>query len=289
MLVKLILIITLISQLYATKIINSIYYIDSNQIMLSDIVKNKENDILLFKILKNRYSKKVRSVDLIRILKKYGYNSYTAKSRFVSFIKKSDIDTQQVEDSLKQFYTQHYSRINIKNIIVEPRGYIESLPNKYSVDIKSRAYLSNRGTISIKTLKNKKVFLDYTIDATIDSYIATKDIKRGTELSIYNTKKKKVTLSKFRALPIQKIDKSTLQAKNHIKKEHIITDRDIVSLSIVKKNSRVIVTLNSSNISITFSAKALKDGRYGDTIKIQKNNGKRLNALVIGKNRVEIQ
>ena len=289
MLKKLLFILLLLSQLYAKDTVKSVYYVDSDEVMLSYIVNYIEDDILLFKIPNNRYSKKIRSTDLIKILKKHGYDTYVAKSRFVNFIKKSDIDTSKIKEDLRDFYTQHYPSIDIKNILVEPRGYIESLPIKYSVDIKSRSYLSNKGVVSIKTLRNKKVFLDYTIDATVDSYIATKDIRRGVELSIFNTKKKRVTLSKFRALPIQKIDKSTLQAKNHIKKESIISDRDVISLCIVKKNTSVVVTLDSSNIFITFSAKALQDGRYGDTIKIKKSNGKRLNALVVGKNKVEIQ
>ncbi|MEA2100422.1 MAG: flagellar basal body P-ring formation chaperone FlgA [Campylobacterota bacterium] len=289
MLTKFLLLLTLVSQLYSEPILNKIYYIDSNQVMLSHIIPHPKNDIKLFNIDKNRYSKKITSKRLINILKNHGYESYISEHRFIKFIKKSDIDTSKMKNRIKEFYLQHYANIKIKKILVEPRGYVKSLPQNYSVSIPSRAHLSNLGIIHIKTLKNKKFFFNYTVDATINSFTARQNIKKGSELSPLNTKKANVVFSKYRATPLQVINKSTLQAKNHIKKDSVITTRDVVMLDVVKRNSMVIVILNSSNIAITFSAKALQNGKSGDIINIQKSNGKRLKARVIGRNRVEIQ
>jgi len=289
MLAKFILFLTLFSQLYSNPILNKTYYTKSNKVMLSDIVTNVKKDTQLFQIEKYRHSKKISSKKLIVLLKKYGYDNYKSKYRFVKFAKKSDIDISKIKKSIKNFYHEHYKNIKIKNIMIEPRGYIETLPKKYSIHIPSRSYLSNVGTINIKTLQNKKFFFDYTLDATINSFIARKNIKRGTELTPFNTKEVNIVLSKVRATPIQVIHKTTLQARNHIKKDKILTIRDVVILDVVKRNSMVVVVLNNSNISITFNAKALQNGKNGDIINIQKTNGKRLKARVIGRNRVEIQ
>ena len=286
---KFLLLLTLLSQLYANTILNKTYYVDSNQVMLSSIVPNIKNDVKIINIDNNRYSKKITSKRVIAILKKYSYKDYISKDRFVKFIKKSDIDTSKIKNSIKTFYLKNYSSIQIKSIIIEPRGYIKSLPSNYSINIPSRAYLSNMGTLNIKTLKNKKLFFDYTLDATIDSFIAKQKIKKGDELSRFNTKKERVILGRLRAKPLEVIYNATLQAKNHIKKDKILTIRDVVTLDVVKRNSMVVVSLNNSNISITFNAKALQNGKSGDIINIQKSNGKRLKARVIGRNRVEIQ
>ncbi len=37
-------------------------------------------------------------------------------------------------------------------------------------------------------------------------------------------------LQKFRALPLQEIKKATLQVKHRVKKDFILTDRDVIGL-----------------------------------------------------------
>jgi flagella basal body P-ring formation protein FlgA len=49
------------------------------------------------------------------------------------------------------------------------------------------------------------------------------------------------------------------------------------------------VSLYGDNMAITFSAKALQDGKVNDIIKVQKSDGKRLKVKVIGKNRAEMR
>ena len=88
---------------------------------------------------------------------------------------------------------------------------------------------------------------------------------------------------------MQFLEYGTIQTKHHIKQNSIITMRDVEALNIVRKNSNVSVSLSSEGISITFSAKALQDGKLNDIITIQKQNKKRLKAKVVGKNRVEIR
>ena len=147
----------------------------------------------------------------------------------------------------------------------------------------------NYGTLYIKTPQKKKIFFDYYIDADVSVFLPRKNIKKGTELSTTNTLRKTILLDKFRAMPLQDVRRGTIQTKHHIKQNNIITLRDIEPLSIIKRDSMVNVNISSKGISITFIAKALQDGKLNDIITIQKNNGKRLKARVIGKNRVEIE
>ncbi len=289
MLTRFIFFILLSSQLFANLILNSTYYIKSNNIYISSMIKDAPLNKLIYKISPNRYTKRVNSKELIKILKENGYRNITTKSRYVKFIKKSPIDTSEIALFIRNHYLNKYHNIDIKKITVEPRGYMLSLPQEYSIDIKKKNYLSRSGILSIKTPKNKKIFFNYDISATVFVYLARKQIKKDVELSSLNTIKKSIILDKFMAKPIQNLRAHTLQGKHRIKKDKIITARDVEILSLIKKNSYVSVSLNNFNMSISFSAKALQSGKLNDTITVQKTSGKKLRVRVIGKNRAEIR
>jgi len=65
--------------------------------------------------------------------------------------------------------------------------------------------------------------------------------------------------------------------------------RDITALSLVRRGAYINCSLRNGNLFISSSVKALQNGKYGDIIKVQQNNGKILRAVVTGKNRVEIR
>ncbi|MCD6433601.1 MAG: flagellar basal body P-ring formation protein FlgA, partial [Sulfurimonas sp.] len=258
-------------------------------INISHIVSHAKKDINLFSFSDKKNSKRVKSKELIKLLQSHGYNSVTSKNRYVKFHKKSPIDLLVIKNEIEKLYRSKYINIEIKNISVRPRAYIKSLPEHYQVNMRSRNHLSNSGTLYIKTPQRKKIFFDYHIDAVVTIFIARKNIKKDVELSSVNTRKETISLDKFRAMPLQDIQRGTVQTKHHIKKDSVITLRDMEALSIVKRDSRVSVSLTSNSISISFVAKALQDGKLNDIITIQKSNKKRLKARVVGKNRVEIR
>ncbi len=275
--------------LHADEVLKSDYYITTDDINLSIIVPHAKEDIKLFSLERSRYTKKIKSKELIELLKQHGYSSYISDNRYINFIKKSPINVSRIEEKIRKLYKKKYKEIQIQAITVMPRGYIESLTDTYIVKIEKNNHFSRSGTLYVKTTDNKKIFFDYAIEAKVDIYIARKKIKRENELSLVNCKKKSIILDKFNAMPIQELQQGKLQSKHHLKKGSVITSRDVEQLSIVRRGSRVSVILDEKNIAISFSAEALQDGRLDDTITIQKDDRKRLKAKVIGKNRVEIQ
>ena len=274
--------------LYANKILKENYYVPSNDIKLSTLIPHIKDDIHLYSITDGRYTRRVKSKDLLKLLKQHGYKEYKAKSRYIKFTKQSPIDTRKIKEALKKIYTQRYENIEIHAIEVHPRGYIKSLPKEYKVKLQSKSHLKNRGTLSIRSSSNRQTFFDYKIDATLSVYKARVKINRNEELSHINTIKKSIILDKFRAMPIQKIENTGLQSKHRIKKGSVITARDARALQLVKRGSNIVVILNSKNMAISFSAQALESGVYGDTIKVKKINSKIIKIKIIGKNRGEV-
>jgi len=289
MLLKILLLMVLPFSLMAKELLEKNYYITTEYVKLSTITSNKNDDLVLFKLNKDRYTKRVNSKELLKILKKHGYSSFYSTSRYIKFIKKSPVKLSQITDKVKKLYKSKYPNIKIKKIFITPRGYIKNLPKEYQVHIQEKSYLRDHGTIYIKTEQKKEIFFDYYIEADIDVLRARKNIQKGVELSFKNIIKKRIRLDKFRAMPLQKITQAKLQSKHHIKQNTILTLRDIETLNLVKRDSTVGVSLDSGGLSITFSAKALQDGKLNDIITIQKSDGKRLKARVVSKHRVEIQ
>ncbi len=275
--------------LYAKVPLQSTYYVQDKEVRFSSIVAGVNNDFLITTIEQSRYSQKIKSNDFIKLLAKHGYKNYVAESNYVNFILKSPVDTSLLEAKLKEYYQKSYEDITIKSVFVAPRGYLASLPMDYSVEIKSRDYLSNEGILSIKTAENKKFFFDYTVDADVVVYKSKDSIKKDTKLTLANCLKRSVALEDFRDQPLQNIEQKSLQAKRHIPKDMILTVRDVEILDVVKRDSMVSVNFFEDGIMITFSAKALQDGKVNDIIDVQNSSGKILKARVIGSDAAEIE
>lgn len=193
-----------------------------------------------------------------------------------------------MESTVLETYKNTYPDIEIKSVVIIPRGYIESLPPKYIIIMPKRAHLSHKGTLAIKTPDSKKLFFDYSIDAKIDIYLSKKKILKGDKISLLTVKQKSVYFDRFKAIPISKAQLNLTQAKRNIKQNYILTTRDIELLNIVKKDSHVTVYMKNKNINISFSAKALQNGKLNDIITVQKNDGKKFKVKIIGKNIVEM-
>lgn len=289
MLLKTLLFLLLSFYLSANDVLKSNYYVESKEIMLSDIVKNPKEDTQLFQIDENRYSLRVKSKKVLQVLKNHGFENYSSKKPYIQFTKKSTINLDKIKNAIKTEYKKRYEKIDITSITVEPRGYLSSMPESYKTVLSAKSHLSNHGTLYIKTDERKKIFFNYKIVAKVEVYEARKELKKGTELSNLNSKKNSIILDKFRAQPLQTLKEGTLESKRRIKKGTVFTQRDVEGLYLVKRGSSVNIALKSSSLSISFSAKALQNARLGDTIKVLKSNGTKVKVLVTGRHRAEVR
>ncbi len=269
--------------------LHSVYYVDSKNIQVQDIIPNAKPNISLYTINQHKYTKKIKTKDLIALLSQYAYKITKSSSRYIRFIQKSPIDTSNIKSQLIENYKEHYPDLKINSVLIMPRGFVKSLAKKFQVSLNKKAYLSKKGTLSIKTIDNKKLFFDYLIDANLYVYTSKRKLHRGDRVSTLNTIKKNIVFDKFRALPINISHLNTSQAKRNLKVGKILTIRDIQSLDLVKKNAHVSVSLKNGNINISFFAKALQNGKLQDIITVQKNNRQKIRVRIIGKNMVELK
>ena len=275
--------------LFAAQELQKEYSVNSKSIMLSDIIKTPKTDKILFNINTDRHTIRVKSSELLQKLKAYGYDNFQTKHSYIQFTQKSPINTKQFEIAIKKYYKQNYKNISFKKIDIEANRYMRELPAHFTIHFSRREYLSHKGFFYIKTLQNKKIFFHYTILATLQVCKAREEIAKGEEISLKNTEKKSIMLDKFRALPLMDLKSSHYEAKHRIKKGSLITKRDIIGLYLVKRGSTVTVTLRDGGVHISFTARALKSGRYGDTIRVVHTNNKKIRVRITGRNRAEVE
>lgn len=270
--------------LFASFELEELYYIEGKDIDLSIITKDKKNSFIIASIDEGRTQKMIKAKDIIDLLSKYGYKDFTSKSNYITFIQKSHLDISVIKEALIEHFKQNYEHINIEELTVVPRGYLKEMPKDFEVGIDKESYLSKNGTIFIETPQKKKYFFDYDIKAYIVIYLSKDKIKKGANISISNTVKKTILLQRLKDTPILDINDIELEANRQIAKESILTLRDVSPLKVVKRGAMISVTYDKESMAITFSAKALQDGKVNDIIKVQNNNKKIIKVRVIGEN-----
>ena len=280
---------TLFIHLYANTQLKSNYFIQENYVVVSNIIKGSKSELKLFDIDKNRHSIRIKTKNLLNKLNKLGYKNISSKHNYTQFTQKSPINTDRLELYLRKIYIKNYMNIDIHSVSISPRSYLYEMPQNYHINLPRKAYLSNKGIIEIKTEDNKKIFFNYLVKARISVIISKQMIQKDDELSFLNAKKKSIMLQKFRALPLQEINKATLQIKHRVKKDFILTSRDVVGLFLVKRGSTINVVVEDLNIAISFLAKAKQNGRLGERITIINSLGKKLKAVVTARNSAEIK
>ncbi|MDQ1243717.1 MAG: Flagella basal body P-ring formation protein FlgA, partial [Campylobacterota bacterium] len=274
MFAKILFLLLTLLNLQASNTLKDIYYVNSKDITISSIIPEAKNDSRILRIEESRYSLKIKTKDLIKLLAKHGYKNLTSKSNYTNFVLKSPIDTSYIEQKIKDYYKKEYEEIDIKSISVKPRGYITSIPKDFVVNLRNNDFLSSNGIVNIKTTQNKKLFFDYYIIANVPVYTSKDAIKKEMHISHLNCIKKNIPLDSFRAKPLQNIDAKLFQAKRHIPKDMVLTTRDVETLAVIKRDAMINVSINKDGIAITFSAKALQDGKVNDIINVQNNSGK---------------
>jgi flagella basal body P-ring formation protein FlgA len=278
-----------LSFLQAKTVLDETILIQSDTINISDIIPHAMNDALLYELDTNRYTKRVKAEDVIQKLREYGYHNLEASSRYINFIKQSPINMKPLEEHLLLYYKEHYPSMRFNSLRVTPRGYVQEMQDAYAIVLPKRAHLKRNGTLYVKTDDKKKIFFDYTIDATVEVSLSKQSIRQGASLSKSNTTTKHVPLDRFRDELVLIQSDSSFQSKHHIRANEILTIRDVEKRNLVLRGATVSVKLLDNNMNIEFSAQALEDGKLNDIITVQNSKERKMKAKVIGQNLVEVQ
>ncbi len=227
-----------------------------------------------------RLSKK----ELLLLLRKNGYSDVDIEVPYVSFKLKSVIDVTPIKESIREYFLQKYGNLEIKNIKVTPRSFMQELPSEYEFGADKNTYLLANSTIHIMTPQSKKFFFDYELDATLELYISKSKLRRGSLVNEQNFIKKRVQLKELKDMPLFNITSIPFETNKPLEKDAVLTIRDVIKQRLIKRGEMVDISYENDDMDITFSAKALQDGRANDIIRVQNMNKKIIRVKVIGKN-----
>ncbi len=179
--------------------------------------------------------------------------------------------------------------IRIKQIGKTPRKF--DTFKEEEIFLSKPALKRSQSTISVlysTPKKDKKIYFKYQIKAKIPVYKATTLIRKDTSLTLENLHLEKILFTNIVSTPISKEYLNRYSAKRTIKKNKIITIRDIKQSLDIMKNQHINAIISDGELKITFQAKALQSGFIGDIIKIKRGKKKIFKAKIVSKNRVEV-
>ncbi len=211
------------------------------------------------------------------------------KTRFVSFIKKSPIDLTSLKIQLVRLLQERYPPIAIRAVHIHPRGYIESLPPEASAVLDETFYLNGEGTFYVPDAHGVRRYFDYVIDATLPVLHTSRKAERRENLTAMNAIAKEIPFESFRDVPLFALPDLPHRFRSTLRPGTAITARHIERMPLVRKNDNVVLVVRNGTVVLELIATATQEGSLYDIITVQKRDGKRSRAKVIGEKRVELQ
>lgn len=275
--------------LYATIALKNEYFFTNETITANILDANLSSTIIVLKIDKNKTHYRVNAKAFQKKLKKLNIKAtLPRKHPYISFIKISPINTAPLVKKLKHYYMQYYENMKIDKIEVWPHTYLAKMPETYSIEMPRNSAKRSSGTLELLLPNRQKILFDYQISAYLMLPVATKLIAREGTLSKFNTKTTPVVFQNMRDKPLNNSQIKFYCAKHTIRIGDIITQKDVALTPLIKRYDDVNVQMRHGALVIEFSAQALSNGGLNDMITLEKSDGKRVRAKVIGKSRAQM-
>jgi len=270
--------------------LESHYTLPTSELNASLIYPEIKDDFTIYTFTENRNRKSFSSKDLIKLFDAHDLTLRDESRGIVHFERASDISLKPIKKEIKAYYLSYYPKMQIKTVVLRTNAPITQLPEHYTLTFKTNAYKYSHSSLQLNADKlDTRLFIRYTIDATLKVFKASHNLNRGKILSYVDLKYKNEPFKRFTDLPLRTLGKTSLRLKKRLPKGKIVYQRDVETLPSVIKNKAVYVRFSNGNVHVEFQATSLQDGRIGDIISIQKKDKTRLKAKVIGRNQVEIE
>ncbi|AHW91827.1 flagellar basal body P-ring biosynthesis protein FlgA [Campylobacter jejuni subsp. jejuni R14] len=142
-----------------------------------------------------------------------------------------------------------------------------------------------------KTPQNiqKNVFFRYFIQANLEVLKSERAIKRGDKLGAFDYKSVLIDFDKvpLNALTLDDVD--NLVAKSNINKNAILRANMFKTTALIRRNDPIIGVLSEANVDVLIELVALQSANMGERIRAKNKEGKVMQGIVVGKNRMIIQ
>ncbi len=269
--------------------LESTYNYKNPTILSVDLIPECPKKFELLKIPEGKTTYRLNAHILVKSYELHGCKIDTIRSPYVNFTKESDIDLPSLRRQLSDLFTLHYPTIHIDRIDIHPRGYIETLPNGAKAIFDQDTHTRSKGTFYVIDEHSVRRYFDFLLQATLPVMHSSEKISRHDVLSAANARMVSIPFTAFKSQPLITFPSEPYRLRIALRENSPILSRHIEPVPIVSKGGKVVAVIKNGAVEMEFSATATQEGSLNDIITIQKSDGKRAKAKIIGDNRVELQ
>ncbi len=209
---------------------------------------------------------------------------------FTLFSLASAGNLDQIKLALAKEFNANFPKIYIKSIDIK----LSSLPK----DFEEYEFLRignakfNRsvgfGRAEFKSAKNeqKNIFFKYFIKAKLEVVKSISTIQKGEKIEALHYKGVLIDFDKTPLNALSLEDMQGLIAKTNIRKNTILKENMFKINALIKKNDPVVGVLQDEGIDVLIELVALSSGNLNEKIRAKNKEGKVMQGVVIGKNRI---
>lgn len=271
------------------------YQVSKSNIYSTDMFPHIDKHFKVASLPADKFSLKLKSVDIKLIFMRYGYEIVSFESDVVEFVFVSDMRENKALDFIEKMYIKYYGEnLKIENVLVRPLG---NLPKDYEVidfELSEVALKKPNGTLSLKyrtpsSAQIKKLTFLYRIEGTLQVLKSTQNIAADEVINAHNTRTEAITFARVGAEYINKDDLNKSSAKSFIRADIAITRDKIKPKIIVRKGDKIRVLGYENGISMEVVLEARQNGIYNEIINAKNpGSGKILRVRITDEGKGEI-
>ncbi|EAJ9124777.1 flagellar basal body P-ring formation protein FlgA [Campylobacter coli] len=200
---------------------------------------------------------------------------------------------EEIKTALAKEFKNNFPSLIIKNIDLK----ITTLPKDFEqyqfIRIANARFNQAQGFVraEFKTPQNiqKNVFFRYFIQANLEVLKSERAIKRGDKLGAFDYKSVLIDFDKVPLNALTLDDVYNLVAKSNINKNTILRANMFKTTALIRRNDPIIGVLSEANVDVLIELVALQSANMGERIRAKNKEGKVMQGIVVGKNRMIIQ
>ena len=270
-------------------VLKQAYTFKEPKIYSSDLVSGCPKRFEILQIPDGKTTYRINAQIIAKTYELNGCSVDVGSVRYVNFTKQTALDLSPLKQQLMDFFISTYPTMNIQNINIFPRGFIEFIPENSKAVFDQDMAGRNDGIFYVLDKSGLRRYFDFSLEASLNVLHTNQKINRNQILSSGNTSLKLVPFTQFRGIPLGTLPDQTQRFRRSLREDIPIIDRYLEPLPIVLKGSKVSVQVKSGLVIVEFVGTATQEGALYDIITIEKSDKKREKAKVIGENQVELQ
>lgn len=147
-----------------------------------------------------------------------------------------------------------------------------------------------RVTVGVRCLDEVAGYLQVSVRVVGDYVVSRQRIAAGEVI--------KAPMLELKRGPLERLPKGSVfepsqiigrQASRNLSRGMVITTNHVRERWLVERNARVVLQAQGAGFSISREGKALDNGGLGSTVRVMGNDGKMLNAQVVGQNELQLR